>query len=121
MSWKQAMRQALKAGKQKLSDYYGRTTEAHGHLYAIGTILAPSHKLNYSSRPEWSENGYEWRKRYRTIFYNYIQPYQVRVSKRPCSPTYSTIPGTSSKISAMLDWDKGESEGDEIKRYLESG
>jgi hypothetical protein len=31
------------------------------------------------------------------------------------------MPGTSSKLSAILDWDKGESEEDEIKRYLKSG
>ncbi|KAJ6090678.1 hypothetical protein N7499_003392 [Penicillium canescens] len=75
VSWKQAMRQALEAGKRKLAVYYGKTTNAHGHLYAIGTILAPSHKLNYFSGDEWSENEYEWRATYRDSFYDYIRPY----------------------------------------------
>jgi hypothetical protein len=115
------MRQALEAGKRKLAVYYGKTTNAHGHLYAIGTILAPSHKLNYFSGDEWSENEYEWRTTYRDSFFNYIQPYQLRLSKRPGSPTHSTMPITGSRLSAMLDRESKESQGDEIQRYLDSG
>jgi hypothetical protein len=31
------------------------------------------------------------------------------------------MPGTSSKLSAMLDWNKDENDEDEMKRYLGSG
>lgn len=31
------------------------------------------------------------------------------------------MPGTSLKLSAMLDWDRDESEDHEMKRYLGSG
>jgi hypothetical protein len=57
--WKIIMREALKAGKQKLSDYYSQTEKAHGNLYAIGTILTPRHKLQFFSTSEWSDNNYQ--------------------------------------------------------------
>ena len=38
---------ALKAGEQKLVTYYKDTEKAYRHLYAIGTILTPIHKLDY--------------------------------------------------------------------------
>jgi hypothetical protein len=46
------MREALKAGKQKLSDYYSQTEKAYRNLYTIGTILALRHKLQFFSTSE---------------------------------------------------------------------
>ncbi|OQD94302.1 hypothetical protein PENVUL_c148G07398, partial [Penicillium vulpinum] len=45
--WKKAILQALNAGIAKLTSYYTKTKEIHGSLYAIGTILAPQHKLHF--------------------------------------------------------------------------
>ncbi|KAJ5683808.1 HAT dimerization [Penicillium maclennaniae] len=47
--WKVAMPEALNTGKDKLSAYYTKTEKTYGSLYAIGTILAPQHKLNFFS------------------------------------------------------------------------
>lgn len=47
--WKKAMLQALNARMAKLTSYYTKTKEIHGSLYAIGTILAPQHKLHFFS------------------------------------------------------------------------
>ena len=40
---------ALKAARQNLQNYYAKTEDMHGHLYAIGTILAPDTKLQFFS------------------------------------------------------------------------
>jgi hypothetical protein len=47
VSWKQLMLTALNTAREKLSEYYKRTDEANGDLFAIGTILAPSNKLQF--------------------------------------------------------------------------
>ena len=75
--WKQSILNALKAGKEKLSVYYSRTTQVHGDLYAIGTILAPEHKLQFFSSNEWADNNFKWRERYRQSLQDYIQPYPI--------------------------------------------
>jgi hypothetical protein len=54
------MLDALKVAKEKLSVYYGKTTEEHGNLYAMGTILAPQYKLQFFSDESWSDNNYGW-------------------------------------------------------------
>lgn len=46
------MLNALDAGMDKLKVYYNKTQEVHGNLYAIGTILAPQHKLEFFSTSE---------------------------------------------------------------------
>lgn len=47
--WKQLMLKALGAARDKLADYYGKTDEIHGDLFAIGTMLAPENKLQFFS------------------------------------------------------------------------
>ncbi|KAI1829204.1 hypothetical protein DTO027I6_9899 [Penicillium roqueforti] len=78
--WKQSMLFAILAGKEKLAAYYGSTTKAHGDLYAIGTILAPQHKLQFFSRDEWAENNFASRERYRQSLKVYVRPYHERMS-----------------------------------------
>jgi hypothetical protein len=45
--WKQVMLKSLGAARDKLAEYYSKTDEVHGDLFAIGTILAPEHKLQF--------------------------------------------------------------------------
>jgi hypothetical protein len=45
VAWKTTMRGALEAGRQKLSGCYSQTENVYGDLFAVGTILAPQHKL----------------------------------------------------------------------------
>ncbi|KAJ5589628.1 hypothetical protein N7537_012306 [Penicillium hordei] len=37
--WKRSMLTALQAAREKLKDYYGKTTGDHSNLYAMGTVL----------------------------------------------------------------------------------
>lgn len=76
VSWKKAMLHALEAGKAKLSVYYTQTEQIHGNLYAIGTILAPQHKLHFFSKRDWADNNYEWRRTYKECLEKYIEPYK---------------------------------------------
>jgi hypothetical protein len=76
--WKQAMLQALDAGREKLSAYYQRTEEAHGHLYAIGTILAPKYKLDFFKGPEWVGDDAEWHDVYERSLHRYLEQYSRR-------------------------------------------
>jgi hypothetical protein len=43
--WKQQMLSSLKAGRQKLDEYYSQTDEVRGHIYAIATMLAPNSRF----------------------------------------------------------------------------
>jgi hypothetical protein len=76
--WKQAMLQALNAGREKLSAYYQRTEEVHGHLYAIGTILAPKHKLAFFKGPEWEGDDADWHNVYERSLHRYLEDYSKR-------------------------------------------
>jgi hypothetical protein len=46
------MLSAFEAGKNKLSFYYNKTEQTHGSYYAIATILALTHKLQFFSSKE---------------------------------------------------------------------
>lgn len=69
------MLHALHIGWEKLSVYYTKTKEIHGNFYAIGTILAPEHKLQFFSCQDWSEDP-QWRDKYRETLYSFLEPYQ---------------------------------------------
>jgi hypothetical protein len=130
--WKATMRGALEAGRQKLSDYYSRT-DAHGNLYAIGTILAPRYKLRFFSKREWSDNNYQWRKTYRGYIEKYLEPYQQR--QKETQQSQFSRPSTQQKddIELLLDDDNhsepsqsqekqnGPAFDDELTHYLNSG
>jgi hypothetical protein len=83
VAWKQVMLQALYTGKEKLSVYYNKTEQVHGHLFAIGTILAPEHKLDFFSQKDWADNNYEWRQKYEESLRRYLVKYQ----QQEISPT----------------------------------
>lgn len=123
MPWKQAMIRALEAGKTKLSVYYTQTDQMHSNLYAIGTILAPQHKLQFFSSKEWG-NDSEWRLKYKEDLQKFIEPYRSR-SKTPLPlniPRQNTNDMEdlfSEDRSQHFDADLGFD--DELTRYLESG
>jgi hypothetical protein len=76
VGWEMMMHQAPHTGYKKLSFYYKQTQDAHGHLYAIGTILAPQHKLQFFSKHDWADNDFEWHQQYKAYLEDYLQPYQ---------------------------------------------
>lgn len=48
------MLSSLKAAKEKLSKYYGMTDDVECDLYAIGTILDPTNKMEFFSTSDWT-------------------------------------------------------------------
>ena len=69
------MLRALEAGEEKLKAYYYNTEEAYGYLYAIGTILTPSYKLNYFKGEDWAGDNAKWYKEYESSLYTYLKRY----------------------------------------------
>ena len=97
--WKQAMLRALEAGRDKLSVYYKATEQSHGHLYAIGTILAPQHKLDFFKGPEWAgevdDTASTWYDIYERSLHSHLDDYSKRQPERQVlgkakSSTHST-------------------------------
>lgn len=69
---------ALKAGEQKLATYYKDTEKAHGHLYAMGTILTPVHKLDYFKGADWAGDDADWYTVYESSLHSYLKRYYQR-------------------------------------------
>lgn len=127
--WKKAMLQALNAGMAKLTSYYTKTKEIHSSLYAIGTILAPQHKLHFFSSKAWgtSENDTNWSDQYKETLRQFIAPYaqrhtQTRSLREEQPPKRHSA--STSDLDALLDLlphihsDPSTSEH-ELARYLE--
>lgn len=87
----QLMLKALGAARDKLADYYSKTDEVDGDLFAIGTMLAPENKLQFFSGKDWDDD-YDWRQRYRQSFEAYVKPYKQRLAH---SQTSSQVPAPS--------------------------
>jgi hypothetical protein len=49
------MLEALKAGQQKLDEYYSKTDSACGHLYVISTMLALHNKFQFFLTNDWDK------------------------------------------------------------------
>jgi hypothetical protein len=111
---------ALKAARQKLRDYYAKTEDMHGHLYAIGTILAPDTKLQLFSGPKWEDN---WRGIYRQSIEDYFEPYKQNLAETKESAQVQSSIMVSSEIDILLNGPSHQPSGqhDELKQYLESG
>jgi predicted nucleotide-binding protein (sugar kinase/HSP70/actin superfamily) len=45
VAWKKLMLTALRTAEEKLRQYYSKTDDIPGDIFAIGTMLAPQHKL----------------------------------------------------------------------------
>lgn len=119
------MLSALKAGEKKLSFYYSKTEQMHGSYYAIATILAPTHKLQFFSSREWGDNSQDWREIYRNTLQEYLEPYKQRLSDSQRPSTYQSPTGHNSELHSFITEDVSQrlmsSETDEFERYLGSG
>lgn len=122
------MLEALAAARDKLAEYYSKTDEIHGDLFAIGTILAPEHKLQFFASKDWDndDDNTNWRQRYRQSFDKYIEPYKQRLANPQASShtQSSTQPTEIDEIRVMLKGGmhrKRLSQRDEIAQYLETG
>jgi hypothetical protein len=120
--WKKVMLAALSAAKDKLSQYYSQTDHIRGDLFAIGTILAPQHKLQFFNGKDWDTS---YRNQYRQSLERYLEPYKERVSANQTSPQGSSSISQSLDIQLEMMLEPAsvsiENQNDELKRYLESG
>lgn len=123
--WKTLMLSALHAAKEKLSYYYRKTDEIPGDLFAISTILAPQHKLQFFTSKDWGNDSHSWRDRYRQSFEDYLRPYQQRLSKDRSTSQTQVSTGLSSEFKIEMLLAPTEScqstQRDELTQYLESG
>lgn len=103
--WKVALLNALHAGMNKLSVYYTKTKEIHGRLYAIGTILAPQHKLNFFSSKIWGKSGddSDWSMHYKESLCEFMKPYAQRLSQTQPLPGDLSHRHTSASSSEIED------------------
>lgn len=130
LPWKQTMLQALQAARKKLSEYYTATDdEAHGDIYAIATILAPSKKLRFFTTRDW-RGEIDYVQRYRDClekkFWRYKQRFSESngpiVSKGLIDPL-----GADDSIEMLVDSqisvqpDEIVDDDDELARYLAKG
>ena len=120
--WKKVMLTALGAATDKLSYYYSRTDHIRGDLFAIGTILAPQHKLQFFNGKDW---GTSYRKQYRQSLERYLEPYKERISADRLSPQGSSSISQSLDIQLEMMLEPSnlstENRNNELQRYLESG
>ena len=127
--WKQAMLHALQAGRNKLKFYYTKTDEVPGNLYAIGTILAPQHKLKSFSSKEWGNNAGS-RAEYKKSVEKYMETYQQQQQQQQQQrPEIQPLPRPAlqqdnSDLEDMLNedtpLDTDKSSHDELQEYLET-
>lgn len=73
------MLKALGAARDKLADYYSKTDEVDGDIFAIGTMLAPENKLQFFSGKDWDDD-HDWRQQYHQSYEAYIKPYKQRLA-----------------------------------------
>lgn len=130
--WKKGMLNALKAGSQKLSVYYKSTEEAHGCLYAMGTILAPQYKLKFFEGLDWSgevefDNTLSsWYDIYETSLHGHLEDYSKRQPERQIPTTKFTVHETEDEMASLLAEDqpplppplKATGWQEELKEYL---
>lgn len=119
---------ALHAGKEKLAVYYAKTEQIHGNLYAIGTILAPQHKLQFFSKKDWADNNFEWRTQYKQYLERYLEPYSQRQSENQPHISVKSSNHTGDDMECLFAEDMPQASAqpklsfhDELTRYLESG
>ena len=121
--WKKGMLAALYAAKDKLAYYYGKTDDIHGDLLAIGTILAPQHKLQFFK--DWAEEDVDWASRYRNSCVRYFEPYSQRYRNSRGKTPDADSEDEGSEINLDMMIQPGASaqlhQQDELTRYLDAG
>ena len=75
------MLKALGTARDKLAEYYSKTDEVYGNLFAISTILVPEYKLQFFNSKDWdSGKDTNWRQRYRQSFQDTFESYKQRLT-----------------------------------------
>ncbi|KAJ5751403.1 uncharacterized protein N7511_008368 [Penicillium nucicola] len=121
VGWKRVMKSALDRARDKLTEYYGKTDDIPGDLYAIATILAPRNKLEFFTTSEWEPH---WGPRYKKSLEAYIQPYRQRYEETQSTSTLQAISQDVSDIDILLrstvSLQSKATASDELTRYLGS-
>lgn len=121
VTWKRTMLSALHAAKTKLSQYYAKTDDIHGDIFAIGTMLAPQNKLQFFMGNDWEA---DWLEKYRQSFIDYFEPYKQRLSRDQTSSKacLSITQSSEIDIEQMIGPSRPvpSSQHDELTRYLDS-
>jgi hypothetical protein len=123
------MLHVLEAAKIKLSFYYKETDKIYSDIFAIGTIVAPSNKLQFFSTQEWEGS---WRERYHKSLTNYLKEYTRRLSDIPPRPSTQVPCENLSQIEILVSnsasqhrtqscYSGSNMDNDELTKYLESG
>jgi hypothetical protein len=99
VGWKKVILSALQSARLKLSEYYGKTDEIDGDLYAIGIILAPQNKLEFFSTKDWEPH---WRVRYRKSLEEYLLPYQQCYSETQSTSNTQSSTGGISDVDILV-------------------
>lgn len=124
--WKKSMLSALEAGQEKLSSYYNKTEQMHGNLYAMATILAPQHKLQFFSSKEWADDSQDWCEIYRKTVQEYILPYKQRLSDSQLLSRHQSPPAYTSELDSFYLTQSATRRStpgdyDELEKYLGGG
>jgi hypothetical protein len=121
VGWKRVMKSALDRARDKLTEYYGKTDDIPGDLYAIATILGPRNKLEFFTTSEWEPH---WGPRYKKSLEAYIQPYRQRYEEAQSTSTLQPTSQDVSDIDILLrstaSLQSKATAPDELTRYLGS-
>lgn len=96
--WKRQLYQGLSAAHRKLSNYYGKTYEFQGVIYAIGTVLDPCQKLSVFHGASWEENGgsgVSWSVKYEDVLRKVFSYYRNRY------PVVNETTASSTNLNAI--------------------
>ncbi|KAJ5355238.1 uncharacterized protein N7496_000165 [Penicillium cataractarum] len=121
VGWKRVMKSALDRARDKLTEYYGKTDDIPGDLYAIATILGPRNKLEFFTTSEWEPH---WGPRYKQSLEAYIQPYRQRYeeaqSTSTLQPTIQDVSDIDILLRPTVSLQSNVTAPDELTRYLRS-
>jgi hypothetical protein len=106
--------------------FYSSTTKAHGDFYAIGTILAPQHKLQFFSRYEWAEHNLVSRERNQQSLKDYVRPYRKRLFNSQAFSSNQAPLDQGSKLAKLIaqvcsNRKTASHHNNEVEKYRESG
>lgn len=122
--WKQSMLAALYAAKAKLSQYYSMTDDIPGDIYAIGTMLAPQHKLQFFSSKYRGDNDNARRDKHRQSFQDHFKRYQQQISDNPTQPTAPSAAHQATELDMLLapkeSLGSQSNQNNEATEYLDS-
>jgi hypothetical protein len=118
------MLEALQSAETKLREYYTLTDNKDlGDIYAIGTILAPQHKLQFFSTPDWQDPDRDFSTQYRQSLESRLNDYKEGLTSSQSLLRAKTSVQTS-ELDILLTQDTERtqpSERDELREFLRGG